>query len=491
MVTRILVDARNTLLATVVVCAAACGTDEASATPTWHQDIAPVVTPKCTGCHVPNGIAPFSLQSYATAKPYASRMALAVESGKMPPFLAQDTDECQPPHPWLHDIRLSDDEKGLIRAWADGGAPEGDAATAATLQQPASQTMEREDVVMVTPAPITVDGTDDIHTCIVVDPGFTSDVYVTGRQITSGNPKVLHHVVSYVIPPSRIDVMNTPDDTSDDVLETKAELEARIMAAKGVGIGGRYDCFGGPGLADDGISTTILDAWAPGGVPNLAPENSGQYVLQDSLVLMDTHYHPTGATEVDASTQLALMLATERPDLNSRVILLGNFEGLRETQFGDGDLMLQEGESTTEFRIPAGETDHVEEGTWTWKLPPDSALRVYSMGTHMHYVGVDMKITLEHAGGSDTECLIQTPHWDFNWQRGYAYDAAYEDLPAMRDGDTLRFRCVYDNTLGNLNVLGALQARALASPVEVRLGEDTLDEMCLGALGIISPNTNP
>jgi hypothetical protein len=109
----------------------------------------------------------------------------------------------------------------------------------------------------------------------------------------------------------------------------------------------------------------------------------------------------------------------------------------------------------------------------------------------MHYVGVDMKITLEHAGGTDTECLIQTPHWDFNWQRGYAYDAAYEDLPAMRDGDTLHFRCVYDNTLGNLNVLGALQARRLANPVEVRLGEDTLDEMCLGAIGIISPNTNP
>ncbi len=496
-------NARRTLRSTlwlgaVSLAAIACGDDAEPAVteaPTWHQDIAPIVTPKCTGCHQSGGIAPFSMQSYATAERWASRMAAAVEDGRMPPFLAQDTDECTPPLPWRNDLRLSDEEKALIRAWADGGAVEGDPATAAEVEQPPSPALEREDVVMVTPAPITVEGDSDIHTCILVDPGFETDVYVVGRQITAGNPEVLHHVVSYVVTPRLVDVMNTPDDTTDDVRETKAELEARIMAAKGIGIGGRYDCFGGPGLTNTdpalSVSTSILDAWAPGGVPNMAPEGSGQFLLKDSLVLMDTHYHPTGEPQVDDSTKLALMLATERPDLNSRVILLGNFEGLRETAFGDGNLVMQSGESAAEFMIPADEPNHVEENTWTWKLPEGAELRVWSMGTHMHYVGVDMKITLEHADDSDTECLIQTPEWDFNWQRGYAYDAAYDDLPVMRNGDTLRFRCTYNNTMSNLNVRGALDDQGLEAPVDVRLGEDTLDEMCLGALGLISPNTNP
>lgn len=475
-----------------------CGEDKEASSdgPTWHKDIAPIVTPKCTGCHQEGGIAPFSMQSYATAERFASRMAAAVEDGRMPPFLAQDTDECTPPLPWRDDLRLSAAEKALIRAWSDAGAPEGDPATAPQLEQPPSQLLEREDVVMVTPEPITIEGDTDIHTCIVVDPQLDSDVYVVGRQITSGNNKVLHHVVSYVVAPRRVDVMNTPDDNSDDVLETKAELEARIMAAKGIGIGGRYDCFGGPGLTnvDDpslSISTAILDAWAPGGVPNMAPEGSGQYVLKDSLVIMDTHYHPVGEPQIDDSTKLALMLATERPEYNARVALLGNFEGLRETQYGDGNLELQSGESIAEFMIPADAADHIEENTWTWKLPEGTELRVWSMGTHMHYVGVDMKITLEHADNSDTQCLIHTPQWDFNWQRGYAYDAAYEDLPVMRNGDTVRMRCTYDNTMDNPNVLIALDDQELDAPVEVRLGEDTLDEMCLGAFGIISPNTNP
>jgi hypothetical protein len=339
---------------------------------------------------------------------------------------------------------------------------------------------------MVTPAPITVEGDRDIHTCVIVDPQLTKNEYVIGRQITSGNARVLHHVVSYVIPPKMLDVMNTPDVSSDDVLETKAQLQARIIAAKGVGIGGRYDCFGGPGLADHGITTSLLDAWAPGGVPNMAPEDSGQYLLKDSLVLMDTHYHPIGTRQVDDSTKLALMLATERPELNSRVALLGNFEGLRETAFGDGNLMLQSGESAVEFMIPAGAEQHIEEGTWLWKLPEGTELRVYSMGTHMHYVGVDMKISVTTKSGGE-QCLVQTPKWDFNWQRGYFYEGAVDALPAIKAGDILNMRCTYDNSLDNPFVREALDAQGLTSPQDVALGDETLDEMCLGVFGVAVP----
>src|SRR5262245_42979672 len=42
--------------------------------PNWHQDIAPLVTANCVGCHVEGGIAPFSMASYAQASPWASLM---------------------------------------------------------------------------------------------------------------------------------------------------------------------------------------------------------------------------------------------------------------------------------------------------------------------------------------------------------------------------------------------------------------------------------
>ena len=56
----------------------------------------------------PDAIAPFSVQSYDTAKPFAKLMADAVEDGRMPPFSARVTDECKPKFPYANDPRLTE-----------------------------------------------------------------------------------------------------------------------------------------------------------------------------------------------------------------------------------------------------------------------------------------------------------------------------------------------------------------------------------------------
>jgi hypothetical protein len=448
--------------------------------------VAPVITEKCTACHTKSGIAPFALDTYADASQAASIVAAVVMSGQMPPYLAQETDACQPRQPWKNDIRLSQAEKDLIQKWAANGAPEGDPAKAAALKYPAPIALPREDVVIPWPEAITVDGNKDIHTCVVVDPKIATDAYVTGRLITAGNPKVLHHVVSYIIQPGKND---------DGTPRTKAQLEEAVKAEKGVGIGGRYDCFGGAGFSGGKVSTELLDAWAPGGVANLAPPDSGQPISKEALVLLDVHYHPIGKPETDSGSKLALMLADARPNLVARTILLGNFRAPESAPFdstyGQGALMQQPDETAVAFNIPPYAKNHIEEMTWKWKeLPFPEGFRVFGLGTHMHYVGRGMRITLEHANG-DSECLIETPAWDFNWQRGYAYDATYDQLPTMLGGDTLRMRCDYDNSMDNRFVVQALDDQGLSEPVDVPLGEDTLNEMCLGAFGITYPNTNP
>ena len=57
-----------------------------------------------------------------------------------------------------------------------------------------------------------------------------------------------------------------------------------------------------------------------------------------------------------------------------------------------------------------------------------------------------------------------------------------ERLPTASAGDKLRFTCTYDNTMANKHVRKALAEQRQASPAEIRLGEETLDEMCLGVL---------
>jgi hypothetical protein len=104
----------------------------------------------------------------------------------------------------------------------------------------------------------------------------------------------------------------------------------------------------------------------------------------------------------------------------------------------------------------------------------------------MHYVGTDMRIGVTRAAaGAEPaeECLLDTPKWDFDWQRGYRYDVPIEQAPSVATGDVLNLRCTYDNSMQNPHVQNALVEQGLTAPRDVLLGEETLDEMCLGIFG--------
>jgi hypothetical protein len=46
-------------------------------------------------------------------------------------------------------------------------------------------------------------------------------------------------------------------------------------------------------------------------------------------------------------------------------------------------------------------------------------------------------------------------------------------------------QCQYDNTLDNPGVVRALADAGLTEPVNVNLGEGSLDEMCIGIFGVV------
>ncbi|MFM9028999.1 MAG: c-type cytochrome, partial [Bacteroidota bacterium] len=61
------------------------------AQPDWSTDVAPILYDKCTSCHRPGGIGPFSLLTFQDAFDNASSIEHAVSTGKMPPFLPDTT----------------------------------------------------------------------------------------------------------------------------------------------------------------------------------------------------------------------------------------------------------------------------------------------------------------------------------------------------------------------------------------------------------------
>lgn len=427
---------------------------EVSTDPTWHGDVRPILHARCGSCHVSDGIAPFDLASYETAAPLADAILSSVEHGTMPPWLAQETDECSPRLPWKGDMRLSDSEKATLRAWVEAGAPEGDASSPAPLEEPPALELAAPDAQLEFSEPYRIEGEEDDFQCFVLDPGNTEDVWVTGVQVLPGNPKVDHHALVFM-----------------DVDGVLADGDKR------------FPCFNTPDV--DGF---LMATWTPGAAPMRTPESTGMPLPAGARIVVQMHYHPDPTTPEFDQTVVQLEWAEEQPAWDAAQALIGNNH--RQSSDGTG---LQPGMNDSgedaEFIIPAGAEDHVETIVYTQSVPIDFPL--FSVGTHMHYVGTDMKIDFvdvdEDTGTEDEQCLIQTPAWDFNWQRVYDFDAPVDELPVISEGDSLVLRCTYDNSLGNPFVVDALAERGIDAPEDVYLGDETLDEMCLGLFGILVP----
>jgi len=81
-----------------------------------------MVAQRCVQCHQPGGAAPFSLRTYAEARPWAVAIKEEVLQRRMPPWpAAKGFGE------FANDISLPQEEINRLAEWAEGGAPEGEA----------------------------------------------------------------------------------------------------------------------------------------------------------------------------------------------------------------------------------------------------------------------------------------------------------------------------------------------------------------------------
>ena len=438
----------------------ACGAGDGDATPpTYHQDIAPILSENCSSCHSPSGMQPDLLFDDADS---AAAMSMPIKgsvlSGAMPPFYAKETEDC--PNPWgfHNDPSLSEEQKQLISDWADAGAPAGDPATAAPLPPPVTTELAAPDLTLEPPVGYTtsvIGAVEDEFVCFSLDPELEEQHWLEAFQVVPDDLRVVHHVLVGV------DLDGASADLADE--------------------NGIYPCFGG-----FGIPATFIGGWVPSASPTVLPAHSAMRVPAGARLVMQMHYHLTSEPVQDA-TGLAIRWADEAPVREAYVSLLGN----ENEPFDDGTGLLP-GPSDAggvEFRIPAGAGDHTETIVYDDTSDEGIPLEVFLVGNHMHYVGTDMRMWLERDSGAPADveaeaCLVHTPDWDFDWQQFYFYDASNGNAPVIYPGDALWLRCEYDNRLSNPGVAKALAEAGLDAPIDVYLGEGSLDEMCIGILGV-------
>jgi len=436
------------LLAALVACAPAPEADP-TAVPTWHADVAPIFAARCGGCHTSGGPAPFRLDDYVAAGPMAEAALAAIDAGTMPPFDVYETETCSSSLPWREDPRLTEAELAIVRAWTEGGAPEGDPAKAAPLPDTTPPGLDEVTLELIPEEGWSTSGDEDEFRCVSLDPQLTEDAWVTGVEVIPGNTLVNHHVVL------------TTDPT-----------------ASSAAWGNRYkNCFN---VGDPEGGQPLL-VWTPGADPVDLPDDVGIPVPAGSRIVMQIHFHPTGPEAEPDRTTVRLRLTDRQPDHQLFLVSVGNFP--------DRASGLQPGPSdrgwTPEFRIPARASDHVE--TMELTVGETETFRVYSIMPHQHYLGTDIELRWRHAfpraGEPVEECA--RARWRFDWQRNYVYDAPVDELPTGRTGDVLTLTCRYDNSMDNPWLRQALADAGLDKPIDVYLGEETLDEMCLGIYGLI------
>ncbi len=416
---------------------------------TWYQEVQPIIAEHCWACHSAEAGTSFSLQDYSIAKSFSEVMLEKIEGSPsapyyMPPFLARESESCTPEVPWRDDPRLNDEEIAIVRAWTEDGAPEGDPTNAAEVPNWMPETLVGDLITEITSAGYTLqaDVKSDQYRCFSLDPGLTKSSWITGLQVEPGDPAVVHHVVLF----------SDPDGASE---------------AKAAG-DGSYPCFGGADVPE----SSVLYAWAPGGNPLELPEAAGIPVEPGQRLAMQVHYSPSGETTTD-KTSLRVRWSETAPSRQAIMAVIG---GVSAGQAHDENWV------DPPFMVPAGAANHVETWEQTVSLPPGD-IRIWSVFPHMHLIGTAIEITIEHEG--EVACLAPLPRWDFDWQRTYIYDGSFAELPRVYDGDIVRVRCTYDNSLNNASLVKVLAAEGLTEPIDMGVGENTFDEMCAGIIGIM------
>ena len=388
----------------------------AAQSPTWNDDIAPLIYENCSSCHHDGAIAPFELMSYEDVVSYASLIHEVIDHREMPPWPADPNYR----H-FANETYLEDSEIQAIHDWLNSGMPLGSAndVPAPPIFPPSGSLLDTINFV-VKIEPYTLQYNFDEYRWFVIPTNFPDTVYISRLEVISGLEQVVHHA-----------------DLSYDLTGTSAALDQQDP------LPGFNDNTGAPNI------NYYINAWQPGGNIAVYPDNWGIAVPPGADFVVEIHYGPGGAGLTD-STKMNLQFIHEP-------------EGVRQVKVGwllydswpvliDGPLVLPPNEIST-FHQKSN--------------PLGADLSLMAICPHMHFLGMSYKVWAETPTG-ETIPLIDIPHWDFHWQKYYFFQQI-QKIPA---GSILHSEGKYDNTSNNHD-------NPNDPPITVFRGLRTIDEMFL------------
>ncbi len=359
---------------------------------TYARDVAPILQANCVSCHRAGDVAPFSLETYQDAKPWAQAIADYTKRGLMPPWKA--TANCGP----FWDARiLSDAQKQTLASWATAGAPSGDlkkAPVSKIAYAPGEWELGKPDLITapVRPFHLGAEGRD-VYRDFTLPVDFTEDRYISALDFKPTNRAIVHHIIAYI-------------DLTGETCAARDNKETE----PGWSVGG-----GGSGIKNDDWG----EGWAPGMTPRRLPEGVAIRVPKGAKLVLQVHYHKSGKPEEDQS-KLGIYWAKNKVDRVLHTAAVGNPIFALEPNKDNQPVKAA-------FIVPFDAT--------LWAVLP-----------HMHMLGKDMTVTATYPDKTQ-KTLIEIKNWECNWQMAYRY----KEPVHIPKGTRISVLAHYDNTTSNPN----------------------------------------
>jgi peroxiredoxin len=275
----------NTLTAAVEGCDIDYNSSNANAgVPDYASEVAPIIIEKCAECHRQDGVGPFAMDSHIMVMGWSPMIREVLLNRRMPPTQVD---------PYLghsrHARYLDREQLQTLIHWIDAGAPRGESEEDPLENLDFSHRKEwllgEPDYIVKGPAiDIPSTGVMD-YSYEFVDLPFEEDRWVRAVQYMAGDESVLHHLMTYVVPPE--------------------------------------EDFWGPEAEQTSVSRRFLEGYAPGTIEAVEfPEDTGVLIPAGHRLAMQFHYVTNGRSTVD-ETQLGLYFYDEPPKYEKRTQVVG------------------------------------------------------------------------------------------------------------------------------------------------------------------------
>jgi mono/diheme cytochrome c family protein len=391
------------------------------AAPTFSKDVAPILNKNCVSCHRPDEIAPMSLLTYEQVRPWAKSIREKVSRGQMPPWHAEEARGV-----FLNDRRLSDTDKATLVAWADAGAPQGNAKDLpAAPKFTEGWEIGKPDLVLTMSKSYDVPASGTIaYQYFQIPTNFTEDKWVQAIEVKPGARSVVHHILVFCKPPQSSAAAHILTDSFMPVVP-------KMPVAKSAGNAPP------PNQTFGGGQGNLIATTAPGTNAMIYQPGDAIRVPAGSTLLLQVHYTANGNGATDQSS-VGMIFAKEPPQ---REIHNSAFVNIL-------------------MKLPAGAPNQAIDSAI--EFSEDS--HITALFPHTHLRGKSWEYRLIYPDGR-SEVVLSVPKYDFNWQTYYEYAKPL----AVPKGSRLEATAHYDNSVNN---------PSNPDPkIDVRWGEQTWQEM--------------